>query len=81
MRSLGNSVESAKRLFRLQPRRQPTVEEVAKFEQLEKDASANLEERKELEKVMAEKMAELNGLCEQVRLPLPKLLDPGYFDG
>jgi hypothetical protein len=58
------------------PSSQRTVEELTKIEQLKKEPSANLAERKELEKV-----AELKGLCEQVRLPLPKLLGPSYFDG
>jgi hypothetical protein len=63
------------------PSSQRTVEELTKIEQLKKEPSANPEQRKELEKVKAEKMAELKGLCEQVRLPLPKLLGPSYFDG
>jgi hypothetical protein len=60
------------KLFRLLPRREQTVEELAKDEQLGKDHAANEKETKELEKLKAAKVTELKELCEQIGVPLPK---------
>jgi hypothetical protein len=59
------------KLFRLLPRREQTVEELAKDEQLGKDAAANEKETKELEKLKAAKDAELKELMSKLT-SLPK---------
>jgi hypothetical protein len=59
------------KLFRLLPRREQTVEELAKDEQLGKDHAANEKETKELEKLKAAKDAELKELMSKLT-SLPK---------